>query len=313
MSGTIIVPVGSFWSEAVQLKGSATYGVLRRVAIFGGLAALWTLIHNSVDPKYSLHVDVAPYEVAGAVVGLMMVLRTNAGYDRWWEGRKLWGSIINQSRSLAITSLVFGPADPEWRSRVVKRTACFGHIARRSLRHERNLPEVAALLGDEEARQIAESEHMPSAIGRRISDDLRRGLRGAPLLQAEGQRSQLIDHIGACERILATPLPMAYTIEIRRFIIFYLTTLPLALLDKVGWLTPVVTMVVAYPLLTLDKIGVELQNPFWTRYLNHLPLENITSMIEGNLLGLLEADTGPVDDNLAQEASREDDDSERIF
>jgi putative membrane protein len=111
-------------------------------------------------------------------------------------------------------------------------------------------------------------------------------------LQLDRERAQLIDHIGACERILKTPLPLVYAIKIRRFIVLFLVSLPFALLHRVenDWLVPLVTMLVAYPLVSLDRIGVELQNPFATSQLSHLPLSDISSAIEQNVIGLLGAD-----------------------
>ncbi|HEV7223249.1 MAG TPA: bestrophin family ion channel, partial [Pirellulales bacterium] len=64
--------------------------------------------------------------------------------------------------------------------------------------------------------------------------------------------------------------------------------LPFALITRVGWLTPLVTVLVAYPLLALDQIGAELQQPFSKASLNHLPLDEICATIEGNLLAQLE-------------------------
>ena len=103
--------------------------------------------------------------------------------------------------------------------------------------------------------------------------------------------------IGGCERIRKTPLPRAYAINIRRFIFLFLATLPFALLNRVGnWLTAPVTVLVAYPILALDQIGVELQNPFDTRNLGHLPLDAICETIERNLLALPRGRSGPRDD-----------------
>jgi ion channel-forming bestrophin family protein len=110
-------------------------------------------------------------------------------------------------------------------------------------------------------------------------------------LQIDKERASLIDHIGACERILKTPLPLVYGIKIRRFIFLFLLALPFALLHRLTheWLVPVMTMFVAYTLISLDQIGVELQNPFSQANLSHLPLGEISANIEKNLSGLLKA------------------------
>jgi putative membrane protein len=218
-------------------------------------------------------------------------LRTNAGYERWWEGRKRWGGIVNQCRNLAIQALSYGPEDPGWRRRFVRCTAAFAHAARRSLRDERSLPELVPLHGPEKTQEISESAHIPSAVALEIGHLLRegrsRGMDQFAFARAEEERSKLIEHIGACERILRTPLPEAYSIEIRQFIFVFLFALPFGILLKVDWLTPVVTMMVAFPILALDEIGVELQNPFSTARLNHLPLDTICQNLEHTLLAML--------------------------
>src|SRR5262245_28172445 len=105
----------AFWSDAFALHGSVSPMIIRRVWVFTAFAILVTLWHYSPLPPKAINVDSSPFEFAGATLGLMLVLRTNTGYDRWWEARKLWGSIINQSRILGITALAHGPDDRAWR------------------------------------------------------------------------------------------------------------------------------------------------------------------------------------------------------
>ena len=118
-----------------------------------------------------------------------------------------------------------------------------------------------------------------------------RGLDFSAYLKAEEQRSGLIDSLGGCERILKTPLARAYVTLIRRFLVVFLTTLPFALLRRVEWQTPIVTMLVAYPILALDQIADDLQHPFSLRSINHLPLDEITANIEANVIGLITEST----------------------
>jgi putative membrane protein len=112
-------------------------------------------------------------------------------------------------------------------------------------------------------------------------------------IQIDKERALLIDHIGACERILKTPLPLVYSIKIRRFIALFLLTLPFALLHRTNgsWIVPLITMFAAYPLISLDQIGVELQNPFAKTNLSHLPLDDISKTIQRNVLCLLDEKT----------------------
>jgi len=281
-----------FWSDVFAIRGSVTLRVLPRVLIFGAIAAvIW--VANELTDDLNFHLAVAPYEVAGAILGLLLVLRTNAGYERWWEARKLWGGIVNQSRNLAISGVTYGPQDPSWQARFVRWVAVFPHVARRSLRGEHDLPEVAALLGAEDAARIAAAEHMPSFVALSLAQFISQAANEGRMdrmafLQVDKERAALIDHVGGCERILKSPLPRVYGIKIRRFIFLFLVALPFALLDKVGPLTPFVTMFVAYPILALDQTGFELQQPFSIRNLGHLPLDDISQSIENNLDDLLQ-------------------------
>lgn len=301
-----------FWREAIAIRGSITPLVMPYVLAFGGIAAGVCVLSWLAEKAFawSISLAVAPYEIAGAALGLLLILRTNAGYDRWWEARKLWGGIVNQSRNLTISALAYGPRDAQWRDSLVRWAAAFPHVARCSLRGERPSPEIAALLGGKHADEIASANHMPGFIALKLAELLREAcdrhdMDRFAFMQIDKERASLIDHIGACERILKTPLPLVYAIKIRRFILLFLLMLPFALLHRIDamWLIPAVTMLVAYPLMSLDQIGVELQNPFAKANLSHLPLGEISTTIEGNLKGLLNAQSGLDEDRLDQAPS----------
>jgi ion channel-forming bestrophin family protein len=287
-----------FWQEAFALHGSITPQVTPIVLVFGFIAGGICGISWLAERMFQLPLalDITPYEYAGAVLGLLLVLRTNAGYDRWWEARKLWGGIVNQSRNLVIGAMSYGPTNSEWREKVVRWAAVFPHVARFSLRGERPSSEVTVLVGAENADQIAAAHHMPSFVAMKLGDLLceaceRWEMNRFAFIQIDRERALLIDHIGACERILKTPLSRAYSIQIRRFIGLFLLTLPFALLHRTDsdWIVPFITMLVAYPLLSLDQIGIELENPFSKSNLSHLPLDEISATIESNLFAILKA------------------------
>ena len=283
----------AFWSEALAVRGSVSPFVEPRVLAFGAFSLLLTVVLVYLRGAWGLDLtmEVAPYEIAGAVLGLLLVLRTNAGNERWWEARRLWGGIVNQSRNLAIDAVAYGPDDPAWRDRVLRWTAAFAHVARASLRGEGLPPEAAELVGPEGAARLAAADHMPSGVALELARLLREAegrMDRFAFLQADRERALLIDHIGGCERILKTPLPFAFVVKIRQFIVLYLVSLPFGLMHELDnlWLVPVITMMVAYPLVSLDQIGVELQNPFSRRHLSHLPLDDISGTIQRNVLAL---------------------------
>lgn len=295
----------------MTVRGSVTLKVLPDVFGFGLIAALVVAAAHWSKARYGsdLSIPVGPFEAAGAVLGLLLVLRTNAGYDRWWEARKLWGAIVNQSRNLAAIGLANGPDDLAWRGLLVRWGAAFPYAIRDQLRGRRDLDEVRALLGDDEAARLAAAGHMPDLVAARLDRLLREALdRGMPQMayqQAQDQRAQLVDHLGGCERILKTPLARSSAIQVRRFVLMFLGTLPFALLSDFSsgwppipfltrdpgssdWIVPLFVMLMAYPLLSLDRIGMELQNPFDPRRVDHLPLDDICATIERNLLELLD-------------------------
>ncbi len=286
----------TFWRDAFAIHGSVTPKVLPDVSIFGLYASAICVFVWLCDRWFGvrLGLEIAPHEFFGAALGLLLILRTNAGYDRWWEARKLWGGIVNQSRNLAISGVTYGPRDPEWREQFVHWVAAFSHAACATLRGQPVAPKISDLVGSEAAEHVGKSTHPPSAIAMQLGTLLnsairRRAMDPVAFLQIDKERAQLIDHIGACERILRTPLALVYSIKIRRFLAIFLFSLPFALVHRLQaeWQVPLLTMLVAYPLLALDRIGAELQNPFSPQHLSHLPLTDISATIERNLTGLI--------------------------
>ncbi len=288
------LPRPDFWSHVFEWDGSGEHQVTLTALAFGLFAALVWFVDWVTPVEINLGLAVAPYEFAGAILGSLLVLRTNAGLDRWWEARKLWGSIINESRNLAIIVVANGPEGGQWTREIVGWIAAFGHVTRRSLRGQKNLAEIEAIGSEPEQAPgwIARSEHRPTAVSLKISSMLREARDAGHLdpyayLRAEEQRCLLMDHLGGCERILKTPLATAYVILIRRFMVVFLATLPFALIRRVEWMTPFITLLVAYPILSLDHIADDLQRPFSTKSINHLPLNDMTTTIENNLLALV--------------------------
>ncbi|MEW4456328.1 bestrophin family ion channel [Bremerella sp. JC817] len=283
-----------FWTEVFKLQGSVTPYIAGRLiafTLFGGCAYFFFdifKIHNGLATAH--------YEYIGAVLALLLVMRTNAGYDRWYEARKLWGGIVNQSRNLAQIGLIYGPQNREWREAYARWVAAFSRSCCHSLRDEKKYDEIAQLaetVGVEETRRLSDANHMPMYVVRRVGELLKEAVEKGDLdrfyfLQAEAERARLIDHLGGCERILKTPLAAAFSIKIRRFLFLYLLFLPIAIVDAAGMLTPLIVFLVAYPLLALDQIGVELENPFSKLRLNHLPLDEISDNIRDNVLASLE-------------------------
>ncbi|NDE00056.1 hypothetical protein EB008_07205, partial [bacterium] len=201
------VEVYTFWREAISIKGSVTPIVILNVFVFGLIAGLICAVDHYIEEvfKVNLGLEVGPHEIAGAALGLLLILRTNAGYDRWWEGRTLWGGIVNQCRNLALEALAYGPKDQVWREEVITWVKVFPHAAKESLRSEKELGKFEQLLGKSEAEKLIASSHMPFYVLLKISGLLRLALDKGDLnpfafAQMDRERSMLMDHVGACER-----------------------------------------------------------------------------------------------------------------
>ena len=286
-----LTPATSLWADVCphDLRWRQyIYQVARSTVPFIAIA-LFALVFDWMT-HFPVEIGVTTYEVGGGVLGVFLVLRTNSGYERWWEARKLWGGITNQSRSLATAVVAYG-SDEQWKEEFLHWIILFAHATRRRLRGEADLPEAKELVGTGLSIDAA-GRHLPVTIALKLAMLLQQAaargeLPAAVLMQMERDRVSLIDCLGGCERILSTPVPRAYTIVIRQFLVLFLAAFPFGVLQKVTWLTPLLTAFVAFPMLALDEIGAELQNPFSTQNVNHLPLDDYCKNIEINLLGIL--------------------------
>lgn len=278
----------SFLRSALAWHGSVSPKIISRVLAVCAYAALVTA---ELPGLVHLRLEMTPFEFSGFALGVLLVFRINAGYDRWWEARKLWGSIVNQSRNLAAQGCGYAHQSAGWQHTFLHLVAAFPHVIKKSLRGERQVEDLSRLLTQGQLSRLQDAQHMPSWISTEIIkmiDTARRESRldGFAFQQLDRQRALIVDAIGACERILKTPMPLIFAIKARRFILIFLLLLPLALVDRIGWLTPFVAGLVGYALFSFDQIGVELQNPFSRKNLSHLPLDEICATIERNVLGL---------------------------
>jgi putative membrane protein len=287
----------------LQIRGSMlieiSYRVFACVLVATGIVAA----HMYLRP---IDVSDRPHSYVGLALGLLLVFRTNASYDRFWEGRKLWGAIVNTSRNLARASRVLlerpaGDDTPERREAarratrdVIRWLACFPYATMNNLRGSRGLDVAGERLSAEERDAVLAAQHVPLAIAARISSTLRDAARDGLLtdyqhMQLDAFVAQLVDYLGACERIVKTPLPFAYVVHLRRALILYCFTLPLALVSMFGWATILVTLLIAYVLFGIEEIGVEIEDPFGDDD-NDLPLEQISQTIEKNIIAFMPAD-----------------------
>ncbi len=270
------------WREhLLDIKGS----VLRRVGPRLLLVAAWAGIVALFDyyQIVSMRIPSIAHSLVGVALGLLLVFRTNASYDRYWEGRRQWGAIVNASRNLArgASALIF--ESPELSNRVRDWTAAFPHAAMHRLRNGNGVGAAALWLPAEEVDRTREING-PLFVATQISMALAEARRGSALTDQEQllmdtQVAALIDAAGACDRIHKTPLPFAYVVHLRSALVLYCITLPFAMLPEFGPGEIVVTLFVSFVLLGIEEIGVEIEDPFGTDA-NDLPLEDFCATIE---------------------------------
>lgn len=231
---------------------------------------------------------ISVYSLVGFVLSLLLVFRTNTAYDRWWEGRKMWGSLVNTSRNLAVkvNNLVDDEEISQYFSRMIPN---FVFAMKDHLRDGVVLEELE--LNSEEADLLGTKEHIPSAIvdlmykklkvlkeNGRISD--------IDFMVIDGNLNSLLDILGACERIKNTPIPFSYSLFLKRFIFIYVTTLPLGFVSTFGYYTAFVAGFIFYALVGMEVIAEEIEDPFG-KDTNDLPTDELAEKIKANVIEIL--------------------------
>ena len=276
----------SFLKSALAIQGSITPKVMKKVLII--------IIYTSLISYFcflfpSAILPIGPFEYGGLIMGLILVFRVNSGYDRWWEARKIWGNVVNQSRNLAIIVVQYTNKDAQaWVLKVTQMMTALAYLMKDNLREHTELQYLNHLVDNENFSKITQANNRPVIIANMIAKELKiarteHGLDNFSFLHAQEQLEQLVDAQGACERIIKTPIHFVMAVKSRSFILFFLLMLPYALANVSLLISPVIAGFVSYALFSLDQIGIELQNPFSQKNLSHLPLDSICKSIEENI------------------------------
>ena len=306
--GTLLLNAAphGYWRETL----TATHGRPMPPLIFGIVYLIYTvavtIVALVVIPKLddvadnALEMDKFAVGSVGGCLFFLLVFRSNAAYERWWDGRKKWGMVINRTRDLARQAITY-MGDDTHVDAMVRYTIAFAVTMKRHLRFERELGELLTkgVLTAEQISEIQTAKHMPLLVCERLTETIRSAkLKGLisdiEAMALDANVTDFEDELGGCERILKTKMPFAYIIHLRTFLVLWLFALPFALLSPVGWGTIPVALAIFYALCGLEMIGVEIENPFGHDY-NDLPLDSITDdTICNNLMELLERHAGKV-------------------
>lgn len=224
----------------------------------------------------------------GLILGTLLVFRTNTSYDRWWEGRKLWGQLVNDVRNLAIKVQTCVRADAADKQRLGCWLADFALALKQHLRGGSRLADLRSFAGSPE-----QPPHVPAYISTRIYDQFeiwRRSeqLGGFELLFLDQHAASLMNICGACERIQKSPISISYRWFIRQSIAIYLLTLPWGLMKSFGWWTIPAVAMLAYFMVGVEMIAEEIEDPFGVSE-DDLLLDDLCQTVERSVSGILAA------------------------
>ena len=255
--------------------GSYTYGV-----------GYLEIVHWKLSEKSYLSNINIMHSMLGFVISLLLVFRTNTAYDRWWEGRKLWGALVNNSRNLAIkiSAMLHDESDRQYFRKMIP---AFASILNKHLSKE----VTGKQLFDDVDLDIDHHKHKPNQLAKMLFQKvndlyLQKKITGDQLIVLNDELKSFTEICGACERIKNTPIPYSYSAFIKKFIFFYVMTLPFGYVFSLGYYSIPVVIFIFYVLASLELIAEEIEDPFGYDA-NDLPTEKIASNIKRHVEEIL--------------------------
>ena len=262
-------------------KGTIIPRVLGRIIFLGTLTVIVVIVRRflpELEPHFKPFKPLG-HTLIGVALGLLIVFRNNCSYDRYWEGRKLWGAIVNASRNLIREGAAFAGDAQELATLVTAYTL----VLKQHLRNSKDFEEIRALIPVAMFEHAAAASNPPSILAFYMTLWIRAEIARGRFDSITGQQVEshvktLLDCQGGCERILRTPIPFAYAVHIKQLLLLYLGTLPLILVGELGWVAVPTVMGISFGFLGIEEAGVEIEDPFGDDP-NDLPIEAICATI----------------------------------
>ena len=284
----ISTPKKSWLKETFKIQGSVFLGVLERSLFCGLFGFFISLLYYF---KLPVSQPILGSVIPSIVLGLLLVFRTNTAYERFWEGRRLWGGTVNTIRNLAWQiSVAIEEVESGDRERKITALRLLPALAiskKLYLRSEPASDELKPWVSPSQYKILQNIKNMPLEISRFLGDYLqqeyKRGLlTNYQLASLHRLINLFMENVGGCERILKTPIPAAYVIHLNQLVLIYCLILPFDFVKDLGWWTGIFVAIVSFSLFGIEQIGVEIENPFGYDY-NDLPLDQICRNIEKNI------------------------------
>lgn len=261
------------------------------IGAYAGLVAYWEIEYLKLSDTSHVKNLTLLHNLLGFVLSLLLVFRTNTAYDRWWEGRKLWGNLVNNSRNLAIKLNSILPSNAK-ADRVFFRNTIplYAQILAKHLESAVVTYELDEL-DHPELKELDAQKHLPNQIASLMIDKIYKlykeeHITGDMLITLNAELQSFTDVCGACERIKNTPIPFSYSLFVKKFIFFYVMTLPFGFVFSLGYYVIPVSCFVFYVLASLELIGEEIEDPF-DGDPNDLPMEKIAANIKKHVRELI--------------------------
>ncbi len=281
----IIRPREHWFRMLFVWRGSVLQSILPQLAVMTVISLLALLTDGRIlGTKVPL--NPTPFTLAGLALAIFAAFRNNASYDRYREGRKLWGGVLTAGRALASQALAYRATDDG--AAFARTVVAFVYAMKHQLRGSDPAEDLAERLDVDTYARVAAARFRPVAIlhllRERLAERQRAGTLGdTQLWMLDAQLNELGAKLAGCERIASTPIPFPYHVLLHRTIYSYCVMLPFGLVDSIGFATPFVSVFVSYTLIALDTIAGHIAEPFGTGP-HHLALDTLTRQIERSLL-----------------------------
>ncbi|MFT7344778.1 MAG: putative membrane protein [Lentimonas sp.] len=276
----------SWFKLIFALHKSDTVRMLWKELIYMGVFTLFIafLVMTYFPELVVLEKLIQLYSLIGFVLSLLLVFRTNTAYDRWWEGRKQWGALVNDTRNLStkLSVVLEGQEERDFFTRMIPN---FVFAMKEHLRKGVDLDSLD--LDGREIEELSTKNHVPMAIAHMMYEKIyalkkAKVIDGDDLIIIDKNLNALMDSLGACERIKNTPIPYSYSLFLKKFIFVYVVTLPLAFVTIFGYWAALIATYVFYILVSLEVLAEEIEDPFGVDD-NDLPTDQLSERIQANV------------------------------
>lgn len=267
--------------------GSVLPALLPRLSLLF-IFSLGVVYFHGIIFNFKIPLNPAPFTLFGFVLALFLGFRNNASYERFWEGRKLWGGLLNTARSLTRQAMTLETIkNKERTAEFIGLLTSFIYALKHQLRNTDPIMDIRSRISEESLSQVLAAKYKPAIIIKLMGEWVEKGRKEQyidSILQAriDENLDRLSDILGGCERIVSTPIPYSYRVLLHRTVYIYCSMLPFGLVDSLGWFMPIIVVFIAYTFVAFEAIADEIEEPFGTEA-NDLALNSMCQMIDDTI------------------------------